>query len=174
MVFGRKRRTIFQQEALPHRQALYRAALGLSRNPSLAEDFVQETYQEAWKSFAGYQPGTDCKAWLFRILFRVRGKHLRKQGRFQWVEIEDVSEEYLAVEASETRHLESGEVLQVIRSLPEHYRTVLVLADAEGFTYQEIADILDLPLGTIMSRLNRGRKMFRRKFLEASQGDKTA
>lgn len=171
MIFGHKQRKVFQDEALPHRHSLYRAALGMTRNPSLAEDLVQETYQEAWKSFAGYNAGTDCKAWLFRILFRVRGKHLRKQARFQWVEIEDVCEEHLAVEASETRRLESQKVLQVVQSLPEHYRTVLVLADAEGFTYQEISEVLGLPMGTIMSRLNRGRKMFRQKFLQASQGE---
>ncbi|HSR67353.1 MAG TPA: sigma-70 family RNA polymerase sigma factor [Acidobacteriota bacterium] len=174
MIPGRNRRAVFREEALPHREALYRAALGMMRNPTVAEDLVQETYQEAWKSFHGYQAGSDCKAWLFRILFRIRSKHLRKQGRFQWVEVEDVSEERLAVEPAGTRQLENQEILSIIQSLPEHYRTVLLLADAEGFTYQEIAHITELPLGTVMSRLNRGRNMFRKKFLQACRDDDRA
>ncbi len=174
MLFDRKRRKIFEDEALPHLEALYRSALGMIRNPSAAEDLLQETYKEAWASFHRYQPGTDCKAWLFRILFRLRSKQLRRAGQFQWAELEDVPEEKLSTPPDALRKLDSARVLQVIESMPEHYRNILILADAEQFSYHEISRILDLPIGTVMSRLNRGRQLFRQKFFQGKGQQQSA
>ena len=174
MFFDRKRRKIFEEEALPHMEALYRSALGMIRNPSSAEDLLQETYQQAWASFHRYQPGTDCKAWLFRILFRLRSKQLRRSGQFQWTELDEVPEEKLATPPEVLRKLEGAQVLKVIDSLPEHYRDILILADAEQFSYHEISRILDLPIGTVMSRLNRGRQLFRLKFFQAKGQQQSA
>lgn len=148
-------------------EALYRSALGMLGNSFAAEDLVQETFKEAWASFRLYQPGTDCKAWLFKILFRLRSKQLQRNGLFQWTDLDDLPEEELSAPPEVMRKLESAQILSVINSLPEHYRSILVLADAEQFSYQEISRILDLPIGTVMSRLNRARHLFRGKFLQA-------
>lgn len=159
------RRTDFESEALPHASALYRAALGLTAEASAAEDLVQETFHRAWRSFDSYQLGTNCRAWLFRILFRVRGELMQKGGRLQWTRIDALPEDRLASPPDAERRIARTDILKIVDSLPEHYRTVLVLADAEQFTYQEIADMLEVPIGTVMSRLNRSRRLFRERYL---------
>ncbi len=141
----------------------------MTKQGDLAEDLVQETYQQAWKSFQGYTPGTDCKAWLFRILFRLRNKQLRQARWWKAVDIDEVPEGQLAVQPDFQDSIENEEVLRILQSLPEHYQMVLVLADIEEFRYREIAGMLNLPIGTIMSRLNRARSLFREKFLEESR-----
>ena len=141
----------------------------MTRQVDLAEDLVQETYQQAWKSFQGYTPGTDCKAWLFRILFRLRNKQLRQARWWKPVDIDEVPEGLLAVQPDFRHTIENEEVLRILQSLPEHYQMVLVLADIEEFRYREIARMLNLPIGTIMSRLNRARSLFREKYLEESR-----
>ncbi len=159
---------------MPHMQSLYRVSLSMTKRKDLAEDLVQETYQQAWKSFQGYTAGTDCKAWLFRILFRLRNKQLRQARWWKPVNIEDVPEGLLAVQADFQKNLEGGEVLRILQSLPVHYQMVLVLADIEEFRYREIARMLKLPMGTVMSRLNRARSLFREKFLEESRSSQSA
>ena len=149
---------------MPHMGGLYRMAVSLARHRDRAEDLVQETYQQAWQSFHGYTPGSDCRAWLFRILFRAWNRSLRQDYRMKSVGFEGVAEEELAVESDLERRIGGGEVRKVLHSLPEHYQTVLVLADVEEFSYREMATILGLPLGTVMSRLNRARSLFREKF----------
>ncbi len=141
----------------------------MTKRKDLAEDLVQETYQQAWKSFQGYTSGTDCKAWLFRILFRLRQKQLRQARWWKPVDIDEVPEGLLAVQPDFQDSIESEEVLRILQSLPEHYQMVLVLADIEEFRYREIARMLNLPIGTIMSRLNRARSLFREKYLEESR-----
>lgn len=141
----------------------------MTKQGDLAEDLVQETYQQAWKSFQGYTLGTDCKAWLFRILFRLRNKQLRQARWWKAVDIDEVPEGQLAVQPDFQDSIENEEVLRILQSLPEHYQMVLVLADIEEFRYREIAGMLNLPIGTIMSRLNRARSPFREKFLEESR-----
>ena len=141
----------------------------MTKRKDLAEDLVQETYQQAWKSFQGYTAGTDCKAWLFRILFRLRNKQLRQARWWKPVDIDEVPEGLLAVQPEFQKNVEGKEVLRILQSLPGHYQTVLVLADIEEFRYREIARMLKLPIGTVMSRLNRARSLFREKFLEESR-----
>ncbi len=154
--------------------SLYRVSLNKCRDPGLAEDLVQETYKEAWGSFDRYTPGTDCKAWLFRIFFRVWQKHLRQVYRFSSVDVESVSEELLGQAPDAQRQMEGEEVMTILRSLPPHYQTVLVLADVEEFRYQEIARMLELPIGTVMSRLNRARSLFRTKFVQETKNTQSA
>lgn len=154
--------------------AIYRAALGMLREPAAAEDLLQETYREAWTSFHRYQPGTDCKAWLFRILFRLRSKQRRQEARFEWVELDEVSQELLSSADEPIRLLDRQDIIKTLESLPEHYRNILILADAEQFSYAEIASILDLPKGTVMSRLNRARSLFRQRFLNEGDSSKSA
>lgn len=171
---SRKEKAQFLEEAVPHMQSLYRVSLSMTQKKDLAEDLVQETYQQAWKSFQGYNPGTDCKAWLFRILFRLRNKQLRQARWWKPVDMEEVPERLLAVQPDFQKNVEGGEVLRILQSLPVHYQTVLVLADIEEFRYREIARMLKLPMGTVMSRLNRARSLFREKFLEESRGSQSA
>ena len=171
---SRKEKALFLEEAVPHMQSLYRVSLSMTQRKDLAEDLVQETYQQAWKSFHGYTPGTDCKAWLFRILFRLRHKRIRQARWWKPVDIGEVPEGLLAVQPECQKNVESEEVLRILHSLPVNYQTVLVLADIEEFRYREIARILKLPMGTVMSRLNRARSLFREKFLEESRGSQSA
>ncbi|MFQ5740478.1 MAG: sigma-70 family RNA polymerase sigma factor [Acidobacteriota bacterium] len=159
----------FLSEALPHSDALYRMALRLAEDASVAEDFVQETFKEAWVSFHTYQPGSNCKAWLFRILFRVRGRHLSSRNKLKWVPLEDVPEKRLAVTDFRQR-VEARLVLKILHTLPRHYQVVLVLADVENLSYREIAQTLGVPIGTVMSRLNRARKFFRSKLAPELEG----
>lgn len=159
---------------MPQMSSLYRVSFNLSRDRDLAEDLVQETYKEAWQSFHRYTPGTDCKAWLFRIFFRVWQKHLRQVYRFSSVDMEDVSEDLLVQMPDAEQKMESEEVMTILRSLPTHYQTVLVLADVEEFRYREIAQMLELPMGTVMSRLNRARSLFRTKFVQETRNTQSA
>ena len=162
-------KALFLEEAVPHMQSLYRVALSMTKRKDLAEDLVQDTYQQAWKSFQGYTSGTDCKAWLFRILFRLRNKQLRQARWWKPVDLDEVPEGRLAVQPDFQKNIENEEILRILQSLPVHYQTVLVLADIEEFRYREIARMLKLPMGTVMSRLNRARSLFREKFLEESR-----
>lgn len=159
-----KRGQLFAEEALPHVDALYRMALRTFGNPDLAQDLVQETYKEAWRSYDGYQAGTDCKAWLFRIYFRVVGRRRRLDRVQSQVSLDSVPEERLAVAPGVEQSFEGSRILRILGGIPEHYRSILILADVEGLAYREIARLLDLPLGTVMSRLNRARALFREKF----------
>ncbi len=160
---------------MPHMSSLYRFAVGMTRDNSTAEDLVQETYKEAWKSFLRYTPGTDCKAWLFKILFRVWSKYSGKLRRLPMEEdLEQVPEAKLAVESDVLQKIECQEILQVLRSLPDHYQRVLILADVEELSYREISQLMEVPMGTVMSRLNRARVLVRQKLLQASKSSRSA
>ncbi len=159
---------------MPHMASLFRVSLNRSRDRDLAEDLVQETYKEAWGSFDRYTPGTDCKAWLFRIFFRVWQKHLRQVYRFSSVDVEEFSEDRLVQAPDAQQRMEGEDVMTLLRSLPSHYQEVLVLADVEEFRYQEIAQMLELPIGTVMSRLNRARSLFRTKFVQDTRNTQSA
>jgi len=126
---------------------------------------VQETYKEAWKSFKNYQPGTNCKAWLFKILLHVTQHHSRKNRRYLDVHLEDVPERKLFVVSNAEERIEREEILEMVNRIPPNYRTVLVMADVESLSYKEIAETLEIPIGTVMSRLNRARGLFRERFL---------
>ena len=158
---------LFEQMVTAHLDALYRTALRLTGRPQDAEDLVQETYLRAWRSLHTYRPGTNPKAWLFRILHNARIDRYRASTRtVQTVdEMEGQDPAFVVNETPESLVLEGvmdAEVRTALTALPEVFRACLILADLEGFSYQEIADILGIPRGTVMSRLFRGRRAMRR------------
>jgi len=168
----------FVELATPYMDALYSAALRMTRNPADAEDLVQETYLRAYRGFEGFKEGTNLKAWLYRILTNTYINQYRAaKRRPDQVDLDDVEDLYLyrrlgGIEAAmagrspETVVLESmpeTAVKEAVESLPENFRMAVLLADVEGFAYKEIAEILDIPIGTVMSRLHRGRKLLQKR-----------
>lgn len=152
----------FEAAAMPHLNDLFRTAARVVGNRTEAEDLVQETYLQAWKSFDRFEVGTNCRAWLFKILFHLIAHHRRRNYRFSVVsESEDVIQDLVAYEPPVPQHITDEDVLTSLERVPQHYREVILLADVDGFAYKEIAEILSIPQGTVMSRLNRGRKMLR-------------
>lgn len=145
---------------MPHLTALYRTAKFLVRNPAEAEDLVQDVYLEAVKSFHRFEPGTNCKAWLFSILFH-RLHHLRRRSLKSSLEETFTDQDSMAAETPVPQEIRDEEVLAALDNVPPAFREVVVMADVEEFSYKEIADTLKLPLGTVMSRLSRGRKLLR-------------
>lgn len=152
----------FELEALPQMRRLYAAARRLCRNAEDAEDLVQETYLRAYRAFAGYTPDTNVRAWLFTILYRARADTLRKAGRSpRTVELLDEGPPLPAPQDSLARGQE--DVRRALDSLPEVFRTALELRDLQDFSYEEIAGILAVPIGTVMSRIHRGRGLMRQR-----------
>jgi len=172
----------FERDVLPLLPSLYGAAMRLTRNPSDAEDLVQETYLRAFRGFGGFTEGTNLKAWLYRILTnQFINTYRKKQREPQIVEgPDDLDEWYLydklggrSVEASaETEVLDQipdADVKAALESLPENFRIPVLLADVEGFSYKEIAEIMETPIGTVMSRLHRGRKALEKALWETAR-----
>ncbi len=152
----------FETEAMPFIEDVYRVALWLSRDVSEAEDLTQETFVQAFKSFHRYEKGTNCKAWLMTILHHTNSKRLRKLSRLRIVE--DVDEQIASTVQFESpipQSITDEEILGALRTLPEQFRHVVIMADVEDFAYREVAEILGVPIGTVMSRLHRGRKLLR-------------
>ena len=150
---------------------LYSAALRMTRNPADAEDIVQETYLKAYRAYDSYREGTNLKAWLYRILTNTYiNKYRKQQRRPSEVELGELQDLYLfkrlgeasgAAQSAEADMLDEfvdTDVIEALESLPETFRFPVLLADVDGFSYKEIAEILDVPIGTVMSRLHRGRK----------------
>jgi RNA polymerase sigma-70 factor, ECF subfamily len=171
----------FEEQAMEFMPSLYAAALRMTRNPADAEDLVQETYLKAYRGFHGFEQGTNLKAWLYRILTNTYINTYRaKKRRPDESDLEDVEDLYLyrrlgGLEAAtrgrsaEDQLLDTytdEEVKAALESLPEQFRMAVLLADVEGFAYKEIAEILDIPIGTVMSRLHRGRKGLQKKLYE--------
>lgn len=153
----------FETLALPHLNDLYRTARRILSGGADAEDVVQETYLQAWKSFHRFEVGTNIRAWLFKILFHVASHHRRKVFKFKAADVTDeMIAETLAYEAPPSPTLRDEEMLAALAAVPQRYRTVLLLADVQEFSYKEIADILKVPIGTVMSRLSRGRDHLRK------------
>ena len=175
----RKNQSEFEREALPHLQALYGAALRLTRNPAEAEDLVQDTLLRAYRFFDSYRKGTNCKAWLFRVLtnnFRNRYRDRQREN--------DIMTEAEASDANVSRftgegprdgerallgRMASADVENALKTLPEDFRLAVVLSDLQGFSYKEIADIMECPAGTVMSRIFRGRKMLQKRLVDYAQ-----
>lgn len=153
----------FAEEALPHLNDLFRAAVRLLMNRDEAEDLVQEVYLQAWKSFERYEQGTNCKAWLFKIMFHKLDHHRRRKfARSKYmIDGDDDMLETVAYEQPVNHHLQDEEILEALDKLPLNYRTVILLADVEEFSYKEVAEVLNIPIGTVMSRLSRARKQMR-------------
>jgi RNA polymerase sigma-70 factor (ECF subfamily) len=146
---------------MPHIDALYRTAARVVGDRTEAEDLVQETYLQAWKSFHRFEPGTNCRAWLFKILFHVIQHHRRKWYSSRGNETDELLEQTVAYEPPVSQHLTDEDVLAALEKIPQQYRDVVLLADVEEFSYKEVAATLKIPVGTVMSRLSRGRKLLR-------------
>ncbi len=171
----------FADQAMPLMSSLYSGALRMTRNPADADDLVQETYLRAYRGFGGFQEGTNLKAWMYRILTNTYINAYRaKQRRPDESELDEVEDLYLyrrlgGLEAASLGRsaedelmdtFSEAEVKQALEDLPENFRMAVLLADVEGFSYKEIAEILDIPIGTVMSRLHRGRKALQKGLFE--------
>ncbi|PFG16834.1 RNA polymerase sigma-70 factor (ECF subfamily) [Propionicimonas paludicola] len=168
----------FEAEALPFLDQLYGAALRMTRNPADAEDVVQEAYAKAYASFRQFTPGTNLKAWLYRILTNTFINTYRKRQRQPQTSGQEVEDWQLARAESHTSEgLRSAEmealdrmphsaVTEAMNALPADFRLAVYLADVEGFSYKEIAEIMGTPIGTVMSRLNRGRTQLRNRLAD--------
>jgi len=168
----------FADDAMPLMGGLYSAALRMTRNAADAEDLVQETYLKAFRAYDRFEVGTNLKAWMYRILTNTYiNAYRKKQRRPDESDIDDVEDLYLyrriggAQGAVLGRSAEDelmdlfgeDEIKVALEDLPDHYRMPIILADVEGFAYKEIAEILDVPIGTVMSRLHRGRKQLQKR-----------
>jgi RNA polymerase sigma-70 factor (ECF subfamily) len=157
----------FESVAMPHLNGLYRTAVRLVRDATEAQDLVQQVYLQAWKAFHRFEPGTNCRAWLFKILIN-EVRHYRRR----WFNAKMVSEgeqsmaETLAFEPCVAEFLQDEDVLAALDEVPREFREVILLADVQEFSYKEIAEMMDVPVGTVMSRLSRGRKQLRVKLAD--------
>jgi len=171
----------FADQAMEHMPSLYAAAMRMTRNKADAEDLVQETYLKAYRAFASFQDGTNLRAWLYRILTNTFINIYRaKKRRPEENDLDDVEDLYLyrrlgGLEAAQAGRsaedevldqITEGEVKAAIEALPEQFRMAVLLADVEGFQYKEIAEILNIPIGTVMSRLHRGRRALQKSLFE--------
>ncbi len=152
----------FEKEALPWMENLYRTARWMVGNEMEAEDLVQETFAQALNSFHRYERGTNCRAWLMKIMDNLNHKRWRKLGQLKLVaDTEEIIAETVAFEPPTPQSVTDDEVLIALGKIPAQFRQIVVMTDVEDFAYREVADILQIPIGTVMSRLHRGRRLLR-------------
>jgi RNA polymerase sigma-70 factor, ECF subfamily len=172
-----KKQNDFNKEIIPHLDALYNFGLRLTSEPNDAEDLVQDTIVKAYRFFDSYEKGTNAKAWLFRILKNSYINNYRKKSKKpQEVDYDEVATFYETIRAERTetsdledkmfRELIDDDISNALDEIPEDFRTVVLLCDVEDFTYEEIANMLDVPIGTIRSRLHRGRNLLKAQLME--------
>lgn len=162
----------FEMEAMPHLKDLYRTALRLVRNQTEAEDLVQEVFMQAWKSFEVYEAGTNCRAWLYKILFFKIG-HYRRRFYLQSKRIQNLDEDESVLNNAVyqeplAENLTDEDVIAAVDVLPTRFREIVLLTDVEEFSYKEAAEILNTPIGTVMSRLSRARAALRQSLSEVA------
>lgn len=161
----------FEAAAMPHLADLYRSASFLIRNSAEAEDLVQEVYLEAWKSFHRFELGTNCRAWLFKIMFN-RLHHVRR--RLAKTSLEEAFEnpenqDRVTTEPPVPQEIRDEDILKALEKVPGEFREVVLLVDVHEFSYKEVAETMAIPLGTVMSRLSRARKLLRRELAEVAR-----
>ncbi len=174
-----ERRARFERDAMQYVDQLYSAAMRMARNPADAEDLVQEAYTKAYSAFHQYKPGTNLKAWLYRILTNTYINLYRKRQREPLQSHSDTIEDWQLAKAAEHTstglrsaevealdHLPDSDVKKALQSIPEDFRLAVYFSDVEGFAYKEISEIMNTPIGTVMSRLHRGRKLLREELSE--------
>lgn len=176
---GQEKRKTFETEALPHMDALYRTALRMTKNEKDAEDLVQEAFVKAYRFWDKFEQGSNCRAWLFKIMTNIFINDYRSKSRSPMaVNVDEIDDNFLygqlAVGSGKNENPENDllnkvfddDVKKAIEGLPDDFRLVVVLSFLEGFSYQEIADIADLQLGTVKSRLHRGRKLLQKELYD--------
>jgi RNA polymerase sigma-70 factor, ECF subfamily len=171
MLFSKKpRRDEFEAAAIPHLNDIYRTAARLLGGGTGADDVVQDVYLQAWKSFDQFELGTNCRAWLFKILFHTMHHYRRKWLNLRMVaESEELLERATAGGPPIPEHITDEEMLAALAEVPQDFRAVVLLVDVEEFSYKEAAGILNAPIGTVMSRLSRGRRLLRARLAGVAQ-----
>jgi len=160
----------FEAEAMPHLNDLFRTATRLTGERGQAEDVLQEVYLQAWRSFEKFEAGTNCRAWLYKILFHCVSHHRRKWFRLPLLkENEEHLETNLVQPESVPQHLTDEEILGALDGIPADFRNVVLLVDVDEFAYKEVSEILGIPIGTVMSRLSRGRGLLRKRLADVAQ-----
>lgn len=171
MLFSHKpRKDEFEAAALPHLNDIYRSAARLLADTTKADDVVQDVYLQAWKSFDRFELGTNCRAWLFKILFNTLHHHRRKWFNPRIIkESEEFIEQSAIYAPTIPEQITDEEVLAALAQVPQDFRAVVLLVDVEEFSYKEAASILNVPIGTVMSRISRGRSLLRERLAGMAQ-----
>jgi RNA polymerase sigma-70 factor, ECF subfamily len=167
---GKRRAADFEAVALPHLNDIYRTAARLLGDGARADDVVQDVYLQAWKSFDQFELGTNCRAWLFKILFNTVHHFRRKWLNIRMLkESEEIIEHAAAGPPPPPERITDGEILAALAEVPPDFRAVVLLVDVEEFSYKDVASILNIPIGTVMSRLSRGRRLLRERLAELAR-----
>jgi len=163
------KRQEFEEAALPYLNEIYRSATRLLADSTKADDVVQDVYLQAWKSFDSFEVGTNCRAWLFKILFYALHHHRRKWFNARMVKDSEELLDQAVCTAPIPEHLTDKEILAALNRVPQDFRAVVLLVDVEEFSYKDASSILSVPIGTVMSRLSRGRKLLREQLAGLAQ-----